>query len=245
MRRVVISGLTAALVLAFMVTGYAWADEPKEGRLPEFSPEGAFCLTGPVFEKVRSVMSMDGADELGYTKFTQDVSLGGRYLTKVKFYYESQPAGAWNIETVLNFPFPAEVVYMAEQFKPDRYNAWIRVDFSALVSVTPAAGDFAGLSYALYVKEDGGDGTIENPGIMTCGGDDTCGYLEQTYNAPWLVAASNGRSWTTVTRSDFFEARQKFKVEVQVHLFAVHEAGNMSSVVVVNNGLLAFSSGVR
>jgi len=243
MRRIAISGLTAVFALVFIATGYVWADGPKEGRSRGFSPEGAFCVKGPVFEKVRSVTPLEGVDEFGSTKLTQGSSLRGKILTKVKFYYESQPAVPRYIETVSGI-FPPEVVYMAKQFTPKSEDAWIRVDFSAMVSVTPPSGGFAGLSYALYVKEDGGDGTIENPGVMACGGDDICGYLEQTYDAPWLVATSNEFVWTSVARSDFFQAEGKRRVEVQVHLFPIHESGFDSIDVVVRFGLLAFSSGI-
>jgi len=105
-----------------------------------------------------------------------------------------------------------------------------------------ASGQFAGLGYALFVKEDGGDRTIENPGVMTCGGDDVCGYLEQTYNAPWLVATDSHFVWSSVGRSDFFKASGTRLYEVQVHVFPIH-AGAVAGLVVVNNGTMMISSG--
>ena len=51
----------------------------------------------------------------------------------------------------------------------------VRVDFNAQVSLVPSTDGFAGLGYAIYVKEDGGDGEISHPGEDTCGGDDVCG----------------------------------------------------------------------
>jgi len=242
MRKIAVFGLTAALALAPFASDYAWAGGPKERLSLGISPEGAFCARGPVFEEIRSVTPIEGADELGSTKLTQDASLRGKYFTKVKFYYESQPAVFVEYETMPGFP--PETVYMAKQFRPKSYDGWIRVDFNALVAVTPAPGDFAGLAYSLYVKEDGGDGTIENPGVPACGGDDTCGYLEQTFNAPWLVATSNEFSWVSVARSDFFKAQGQRRVEVQVHLYPIHEAGQDPGNIIVNNGLLAFSSGM-
>jgi hypothetical protein len=231
----------AGLVLAFMATGPTWAEEPKIVRSAGLSPWGAYCVTGPIFEQIRPVESTDEADRVFAAKFSQEDSLSGKLLSAVKFSYESTPPFPLSLETQPGFP--PETVYMAEQFQPRHSNAWIRVDFSALVAVTPALGESAGLAYALYVKEDGGDGTIEYPGVMTCDGDDTCGYLDQTYDAPWLIATSKDFVWASVARSDFFKARCKRKVEVQVHLFPIHEIGADSGMAEVNFGTLALTSG--
>jgi hypothetical protein len=220
--------------------GSAWADEPKIERSRVLSPRGAYCVTGPIFEQVRPVEAAEEADGVATSKVSQSESLNGRWLTAVQFSYESQPPEGLTLTTAK--PFPPEFVYMAEQFKPNRSNAWIRVDFNVLAAVTPPLDAAAGLAYALYVKEDGGDGTIEHPGVMTCGGDDTCGYLDQTYDAPWLVATSKDFVWASVARSDFFKARCKRKVEVQVHLFPMHE-GATPGTAEVNFGTLIFSSG--
>ena len=240
MRRCQILGLTAVLVLACIATGSASDDESKIRRTPGFSPWGAYCVSGPIFEQVRPVEPVEEADGIAATKVSQSESLSGRWLTAVQFAYESQPPVPVALDTQAGFP--PEFVYMAEQFGPNRSNAWIRVDFNALAAVTPPQGKAAGLAYALYVKEDGGDGTIEHPGVMTCGGDDTCGYLDQTYNAPWLIATSKDFVWATVARSDFFRARCKRKVEVQVHLFPIHEGGR-PGLAELNFGTLIFSSG--
>jgi hypothetical protein len=233
--------MTAVLALAFMAAGSALAEGPKRARPHGLSPSGAYCVTGPIFEQVRPVESIAETDGGAFRKFSQEEALKGYQFSAVSFSYESQPPMPLILDT--QEPFPPEVVYMAEQFKPNRTKAWIRVDFNVLAAVTPAPEESAGLAYALYIKEDGGDGTIENPGVMTCGGDDTCGYLDQTYNAPWLVATSKDFVWASVARSDFFRTRCKRKVEVQVHLFPIHELGGNPGLAEVNFGTLILSSG--
>ena len=241
MRRCAIVGLTAALVLVFVATGSAWADGPEERRSTGLSPWGAFSVTGPIFEEVRSVSSVEGADRLEAAKISQDDSMSGRFVSTIRFTYESQPPELLIFDTAENPPPP--VVYMAEQLQPKIQNAWIRIDFSVLAAVWPAPDEAVGLAYALYVKEDGGDRTIDNPGEVTCGGDDTCGYLDQTYDAPWLITSSNGYATASAARSDFFRAYRKRMVEVQVHLYPVHEDGGPPAHAGAKFGTLILSSG--
>ena len=77
----------------------------------------------------------------------------------------------------------------------------VRVDFNAQVSLVPSTDGFAGLGYAIYVKEDGGDGEISHPGEDTCGGDDVCGYLEQTAVGLWLLGSTTRQPFSLVTGS--------------------------------------------
>jgi hypothetical protein len=240
MRKCLFVGSVVALMLWCLAASAVWAGAPEADRSHGWSPSGAYCVTGPIFEKIRPVESAEEGDLVVAAKVRQDESLHGGVVTDVEFSYESQPPTTLTLTTQPGFP--PEYVYMAEQIKPKKRSAWIRVDFSVLAAVTPPSGKAAGLAYALYVKEDGGDGTIEYSGVMTCGGDDTCGYLDQTYNAPWLIATSKDFVWASVGRSDFFKARCRRKIEVQVHLFPRHE-GPKAGIAEVNNGTLILSSG--
>jgi hypothetical protein len=240
MRRRLSFGSAVVLVLACVAVGAVWAGALKEVQPRGLSPSGAYCATGPIFEQVRPVEpSVDGEDTVA-AKASQEESLKGRLLADVQFSYESQPPTSWIFTTQPDFA--PSFVYMAEQFRPRRFNSWVRVEFNVLAAVTPPSGKAAGLAYALYIKEDGGDRTIEFPGEMTCGGDDTCGYLDQTFNAPWLVFTSKDDVWSSVGRSDFFRARGRRDVEIQVHLFPIHE-GPIAGEIELNNGTLIITAG--
>ena len=239
MRRLFQTALVSGLVLATTAGVHAQVRDVGAGRRTGLPPNGCNCVRGPVFEKIRTDLN----EETGlpdYLKYEQDASLSGRTPAAFHMFYRDQPPSPQTYVTESGFP--PEIVYMAEQFRPSYQDAWARVDFSVLVSVVSPPEHIAGLAYALYVKEDGGDGMIENPGVMTCGGDDVCGYLEQTYNAPWLVATDSHFVWSSVGRSDFFKASGTRLYEVQVHVFPIH-AGAVAGLVVVNNGTMMISSG--
>ena len=239
MRRLTQTGLVFALLLATTTIAHAQYREVGPRLRSGLSPTGCNCVQGSVFEKVRTDMSGETGGPEGL-KYEQDVSLSGQLQTTIDMFYRDQPPSSQTYVTQSGFP--SEIVYMAEQFRPTNLDAWVRIDFTALVSVTPPAYRHAGLAYALFVKEDRGDGTIDNPGEMACGGDDTCGYLEQTYNAPWLAAADSFDVWSSVGRSDYFKAVGTRLYEVQVHIFPIHE-GPVAGSVTVNNGTMMISSG--
>ena len=222
-------------VLLFFVALPLHAQRPSRSAI---SPEGCpGCVRGPIFEEVRGDTS---PSESKAPDYSQGASLTGQILTSVEFHYRDQPA---SMQTYTTSPgFPTETVYMYKQFRPSNRDAWIQVDFGALVSVVPPTGNKAGTAYALYVKEDGGDGTIANPGLSTCGGDDTCGYLQQTFNAPWLLNCDSQRVWASVMTSNYFQVSGTPLLEVQVHIYSMHE-GSVSGTVYINNGFMTFSSG--
>lgn len=231
--------MALGLVLATTVIAHAQIGEMGAPRWQKLSPTGCNCARGPVFEKVR----LDPSEETGQPgdlKFTQGASLDGQILSTIDMVYRDQPPSVQTYPTQSGFP--PEIVYMAVPFQPSNRGAWVRIDFSALVSVSPPVGNVAGLGYALYLKEDGGDGTIANPGVMACGGDDTCGYLEQTYNVPWLVATDSNEVWASVGRVDYFKAYGTRRYEVQVHVFPIHD-GAVAGSVAVNNGTMMISTG--
>ncbi len=203
-----------------------------------FSPAGCQgCVRGPIFEEVREKIP---TTEIKAPDYSQGTSLSGQILTTTELYYRDQPA---SMQTYTTQPgFPSEIVYMYKQFRPSNRDAWIRVDFGALVSIVPPSGAPAGLAYTLYVKEDGGDGVIANSGISTCGGDDTCGWLQQTYNAPWLLNCDAQRVWASVNTSNYFQVSGTPLLEIQVHIYPMHE-GSTAGTVYVNNGFMAISSG--
>jgi len=238
MRRLVKVGMVFGLALATpMVVGAQFRDAGTH-HSSGLSPEGCKCVRGPVFEKVRRGLSWE-TGQLDGLKYSQGASLKGQILTTIDMFYRDQPAVFQTYETQSGFP--PEIVYMDQQFRLSNRDAWVRIDFSALVSVSPDSESFAGLAYALYVKEDGGDGKITNPGELLCGGDDTCGYLEQTYDAPWLVATEDRAVWASASRSDFFQTKGTRFYEVQVHVFPIH-FGTAGSVT-LNFGTLMISSG--
>jgi len=238
------------LVLALGLAAIAVAEDPRsdDDRLHEFSPGSPFCVTGPVFEEVRG--PVDEVEELGWAKKRDSEStrtLSGNYITAVKYVYRDQPPHP-KIYPTTNSLDP--IVYMTAEFKPKvvefmpgRCYAFVRVDFNAQISVVPGSGSFAGLGYAIYVKEDGGDGHISHPGKDKCGGDDTCGYLKQTKWGLWLVGSTNELQFNSAATSNFFRARCHRKVEIQAHLFPVNGWKEEPGEVTVNAGFIGLTSG--
>jgi hypothetical protein len=222
-----------------------------EGPSPEVEwkhrihPAGLIGVPGQIFEEVRGPIE-DTEELVPFLKHglkVDDRTIEGKSFTAVKYVYRDQPADFQNYLTTNTLD---PTLYMAAQFAPKSSSTFIRVDFNVHVSVEPAADKFAGCGYTIYVKEDGGDGRIENPGEIECGGDDTCGYLKQFVidgwvSALWLGATTNADQYTMASTSNFFRIRCRRKYEIQAHVYPVHFQAQGS--VVLNGGFLGLTSG--
>jgi hypothetical protein len=219
------------------------AREPgsRTDRLRGLSPAGPQCVIGPIFEEVRGPLA-EPADSSS-TKRAKDLSAesaSGWRINSIELVYRDQPPVFQVYETSSS---AQPIVYMSTQFKPRTKAGFIRVDFSAQVSLVPAAGAFVGVGYSLYVKEDGGDGEISLPGEITCAGDDVCGYLEQTADGLWLAASTNELHYSSVSTSNFFRANMYRRVEIQVHLYPINDVGQEPGEVYMNGGFIGINAG--
>lgn len=244
MSRVLKIRLVMLLVLGFAAAVAAEGPAPELDRNLVANPAGLVGVPGPIFEEVRG--PIEDAEELvpsvKHGSADDDRSIEGKLITAVKYVYQEQPAEFQMFETTATLD---PTLYMATQFKPRSCRAFIRVDFNVHVSVVPAPGKFAGCGYTIYVKEDGGDGRIENPGEIECGGDDTCGYLRQfgdeEVTAVWLGAIDGVDQYTAAATSNFFRARCHRKYEIQAHVYPVHY--EEPAMVYLNGGFLGITSG--
>jgi hypothetical protein len=229
------------LALGLAITAVAEDSRSESEQLYGFSPGSPFLVVGPIFEEVRGPIEGDH-DFLGAKsgRYMDKQKLSGKYVTSVHYEYRDQPP---EFQTYIPANSLTPIVYMTTQFKPRSYSGFVRVDFNAQVSVVPGPGGFAGVSYALWIKEDGGNGHISNPGEVDCGGDDICGYLEQTIYSTWLVGSTNEEQYNSVATSNFFKARSRRKLEIQVHLFIIYDPNFDPGLVTVNSGFIGLTSG--
>lgn len=233
------------LVFGIAATVAAEGPAPELERNLGINPAGLVGVPGPIFEEVRGPIE-DTEELVPFLKHghgeDDDRVIEGKSITAVKYVYRDQPAVYQSYETTRSLE---PTLYMATQFEPRSCSAFIRVDFNVHVSVVPAPGTFAGCGYTIYVKEDGGDGHIENPGEIECGGDDTCGYLRQfgddLVTAVWLGAIDGVDQYTAAATSNFFRARCHRKYEIQAHVYPVHF--EEPALVYLNAGFLGLTSG--
>jgi hypothetical protein len=206
-----------------------------------FAPGRPFGPLGPVFERVRgAVDETPGAPDIMSKVVGDPATVDGRSITGVQYTYRNQPPEFQVYATASDLD---PIVYMSTQYTPRCWTSFVRVDFNAQVSLVPGEGGFAGLGYAVFVKEDGGDGAIEYPGEALCGGDDTCGYLEQTEFGLWLAASTNALQYGTVATSNFFSVRCHRTLEIQAHIYPVHGSEEAPGEVYVNAGFIALTGG--
>lgn len=236
------------LAMALGLAAVCVAGGPRPGieRSHPFDPAGLKGVPGSIFEEVRGPID-DSEQLVPFLKHhyeQDDTTIEGRFITAVKYVYRTSPADPVYLDTTTSLD---PTFYMATQFKPKSCNAFVRVDFNVQVSLVPGADNFAACGYTIYVKEDGGDGRIENPGEIECGGDDTCGYLKQFVEeddfvtALWLGAIANVDQYTAASTSHFFRARCRRTYEIQAHVYPVHSW--YTGLVVLNGGFLGLTSG--
>lgn len=234
------------LVLPLGLAAIAAAEEPRQEIEwnQGIHPAGLTGVPGRIFDEVRG--PIDDTEELvpflKHGSKSDDTTIEGKSITAVKYVYKYQPATFEMYSTTTSLE---PTLYMATQFEPRSCSAFIRVDFNVQVSLVPGPDSFAACGYTIYVKEDGGDGHIENPGEIECGGDDTCGYLRQfgdeLVSALWLGAITNVQQYTAASTSNFFRARCHRKYEIQAHIYPVHFEG--PGLVYLNAGFLGLTSG--
>lgn len=233
--------LVLVLALGFAVSAVAGDPHSASDRTHGLSPGSPFCVNGPIFEQVRGSLD-EGAELEQATRegYDDGTIVTGKLVTAVQYVYRDQPPEFLIYDTTDSLE---PIVYMATQFTPKSSNGFIRVDFNAQVSVVPSPGGFAGLGYAIYVKEDGGDGHISHPGEVDCGGDDICGYLEQTAVGLWLVGSTNELQFNSAATSNFFKTGCRRKLEIQAHIFPIHGYQDEPGQVYVNAGFIGLTSG--
>lgn len=241
----------SVLVLALGLAPIAAAEDPRleSERNQGFFPGGLVRVDGPIFEEVLGSSEGDGVFAPTNKKFIgHEKTLEGNVVTTVKYVYRDQPP-EFQIYPTTNSLDP--IIYMTAQFEPkgieiipDACSAFVRFDFNAQVSLVPSRDGFAGLAYAIYVKQDTDSGDIEYPGEIKCGADDVCGYLEQTQYWLWLAASSKVLNYGSTAISHFFKARSNRILEVQVHLFPIYDPKHQPGEVYVNAGFIGLTSGL-
>lgn len=238
-------------VLALGLAAIAAAEDPRSEseRTRGFFPGGLGRVDGPIFEEALASLEQNGVFAPTNKKFVgHEKTLEGNVVTTVKYVYRDQPP-EFQIYPTTNSTDP--IIYMTAQFEPagieiipGACSAFVRFDFNAQVSLVPSRDGFAGLAYAIYVKQDTDTGNIEFPGEVECSQDDICGYLEQTQYWLWLAASSKVLDYTSTTISHFFEARMNRVLEVQVHLFPIYDPKHRPGEVYVNAGFIGLTSGM-
>lgn len=102
---------------------------------------------------------------------------------------------------------------------------YLTAEFQAQVGLTSYSGSTVGLAYAFWVGED------RNNNGTYCEVGDECGYLDQTYQAPWLATTRLGDQLQTVRVSHTFRAQSQRTV-VRVYLYGLHASPGAGQVTV-------------
>lgn len=102
---------------------------------------------------------------------------------------------------------------------------YLTAEFQAQVGLASYTGSTVGLGYAFWVGED------RNNNGTYCETGDVCGYLDQTYQAPWLATTRSGDQLQTVRVSHTFRA-QSARTVVRVYLYGINASPGAGQVTV-------------
>lgn len=238
---------SVALIAVFAMPSFA-ADDFVVAREKRLDPIGCKCVQGQILK--HSVASEEQASEASSVQalFSEPQEVVGLEATRVTFKHRNNPAAPTynsaplNITTTSNFGSFVnylEIIHTAAlDPATSGLQVWAELQFQLQVAPTSIpANQYVGLAYAVWVQEDtNGDGIYGNVG-------DNQGYLDQTYNGPWLHTTNSTSNYSMANASHSFRMTAR-SAKLRIELYGIH-TGTQAGTVNVNYGWAKVSSGVK